>query len=303
MAVELRQLRYFVAVAEELHFGRAATRVFLTQPSLSYQVARLETELGVKLLTRDRRTVALTEVGRTFLHEARLTLTQLERAVDVIRLYRQGEPIRLKLGFVALEYLTTEVMRGVLGAVRATQPEAKIEFHELFLAPQVQAVLRDELDAGVLHRPFGTAPLAFEPLLWESFVLALPEHHPSAGKEVVDAASLQGERLLLYPREQAPEIYDRWEARAREMGMRVAGAPDVLQVQAMLAQVAAGQGVVAYPSLVAARYPGLGVVFKPVEGGVFDLELGVVWKAHRQSPPLQALLTAVRGFRHEVSSG
>ena len=175
MLIELRHMIYFIAVAEELHFGRAAERLFIAQPPLSQQIQRLEKELGALLFRRTKRSVELTEAGAVFLEEARRTVAQAELAISTARRAQRGEVGRLAIGFVAsATYLS---LPETLRTYRRNYPEVELSLSELTTAQQVKALLNRQLDVGFVRPPLYTTEIETYILMEEEFVLALPETH------------------------------------------------------------------------------------------------------------------------------
>ena len=189
--MELRALRYFAALAEELHFGRAARRLSITQPPLSQAIAKLERELGVRLFERTRRRVALTLAGATFLEEARATLARAAQAVELAQRAHRGEVGRLAVGYLAATAFT--LLPLVLRDFSRGFPGVKLELRELTIPQQHAALLRGDIDVAILRPPVSEAELASEIILAEPFVLALPARHPLRSLHRVPAKRLAGE--------------------------------------------------------------------------------------------------------------
>src|SRR3954469_7147999 len=205
---DLRQLRYFVAVAERLHFGRAAGALHISQPPLSRAIRALETQLGVVLFTRSRRGVELTPEGARFLEEARRIAGQLERAVSELRAIRSGERGRLRIGFVSLADFG--VLRELLKAYKASQPGVTLALREMLSPEQAAALAAGDLDFGLLLPPVtGAAELEHLVVQRERFVAALPSDHRYArGRGKLALSALAGEAFVMVPREIAPGLYD-----------------------------------------------------------------------------------------------
>jgi DNA-binding transcriptional LysR family regulator len=300
--MELRQLRYFVAVAEELNFSRAAGRVYLSQPALSQQIRKLEEELGVELFHRKGRRVELTEAGQVLLEGARQTLVQIEQIVRRVREVSGAESSRLKVGFP--EYANHTLVADILQAFQERYPDVKLEQHETFLLQQtlwqVSELRNGELDVGFLLLPIDEDALALERVLGIELVAALPEGHPLAAKKEVPMQALAGERLILFSRRFHPGCYDYIVGCCREAGFD----PDVVQrnepqlysgatTYRMVAS-GAGVGIVAVP-LVSASRP-VGVVFRPLREPTPVLDLAVAWRRDDPSPNLLTFLEVVRQF-------
>src|SRR5215217_17341 len=189
--MELRHLRYFVAVAEELHFGRAAARLRIAQPPLSRQIRDLEREIGAALFERVPRGVELTPAGRAFLPEARLTLSQAERAKRTAQRAALGETGRLRVGFV--EAAThSGILPDVLSFFRAHLPSIGLSLFELDPLRQAEAFQDGRIDVGILHNPPLDAArwLRVEPIHTEPVILALPKAHGLAHRTRLTLASL-----------------------------------------------------------------------------------------------------------------
>jgi DNA-binding transcriptional LysR family regulator len=204
--VELRHLRYFVTVADTLHFGRAAEQLHIAQPPLSQQVRRLEAELGVQLLQRTSRRVDLTDAGRLFLVEARRTLAQADRAARVAVRAQRGELGRLTIGYMASAELT--VFPRVLPAFRKRYPDVDLVLQILAPREQFQRLRAGRLDVGFVRLPARDRRLAIVPVFREPLVAVLPEDHTLARQRTVSLRSLRDETFVLFPREHSPAYYD-----------------------------------------------------------------------------------------------
>lgn len=195
--METRQLRYFVAVAEELHFGNAAKRLHISQPPLSQQIMKFEDELGVKLFRRNKRSVVLTAAGRSFLQDARDILHSIERAESNLRDAVSGEGGRFNLGYIgpALETSLADVIR----EYKFAYPRVRFGLREMFTNDQLEAVRSGEIDAGVV-RLFGHDLSGLECLKFhqESYALVLPSEHRFADRDHVDISELSGEPLIFF---------------------------------------------------------------------------------------------------------
>ncbi|WP_235035387.1 LysR substrate-binding domain-containing protein, partial [Roseomonas sp. 18066] len=195
--LELRHLRYFLAVAEELNYGRAAERLKIAQPGLSQQIRALEEIVGATLFDRSRRAVQLTLAGELLLGEARKTLAQAEAALTAARRAGRGEVGRIAIGYTA-SAAYTGVLTALVGSFRAAHPEVELQITEMEMQRQLDAIAEDRLDIGFIRPPvalpLGVASL---PLLQEPVLLALPERHPlAAGDAPVALAALAGESFI-----------------------------------------------------------------------------------------------------------
>src|SRR6266436_572122 len=212
--LEPRLLRYFLAVAEELHFGRAAARLYISQPSLSNQIHKLERTLGADLFVRDSRHVELTTAGRALLEEAPVALAALERAAERARLAGAGISGTARLGYAPTAGF--ETLSAILAAVERDTPNVTVIASELFSAEIPGRVLAGELDVGVALHPEPMRGIRSELLRIEAHVVLVSQRHRLAGTDPISLNSLANETLLLFPRELAPAYYDRIVAACEE---------------------------------------------------------------------------------------
>src|SRR5678815_1462415 len=229
---ELRQLRYFVAVAERLHFGRAAESLHISQPPLSRAIRALEQRLGVALFARSRRRVELTVEGARFLEEARRVTAQLERAVLELGGIASGEQGRLRIGFVSLaDY---GVLPGLLKGFKAVRPGVTLALREMLSPEQAAALGAGELDFGLLLPPVdGAADLEHLVVQRERFVAALPSRHRLAR----GVGRLADEPFVMVPREIAPGLYDIVRGLATRAGIPLNVAQEAIQMQTVVSLV------------------------------------------------------------------
>lgn len=262
--MDLRQIASFVAVAEELHFGRAATRVHLSQPALSQQIKRLEHELGFQLLTRTQRRVELTAPGATFLDHARRVLADVDEMVTQASRAAAGRTGTLRLGYVgsALFSVVPKVMR----TMRAEAPEVQITLVELRTEEQLAAMRQGRLDAGFIRAPRGPVDdMAITPVLREPVGIAIPADHPLAARAELALAELAEESFVMLPRVVEPDSFDLLMAACSNAGF----APEVAQTarspQTLLGLVASGLGVAFVAESVMRNSSREGVAFLPLE--------------------------------------
>jgi DNA-binding transcriptional LysR family regulator len=290
--MELRHLRYFVAVAEELHFGRGAARLRVAQPALSQQIKQLEQELGVALLTRTKRRVALTEPGRLFLPEARRTLAQAAAAIDVARRAAAGETGRLRIGYV--DAALWGVLPLVLGAYRERYPAVRLALRELLPAQQAAALRQGSIDVGIAPPPRAPAGIETVPVSEERVVLALPAAHPLAAQPEVALAALADEPWVLVPGRTPSRLRELVLASCASAGFTPRVAQEARQLDALVALVSAGLGVTLVPHA-AGRVPRAGVVYRPLRGADLRFPLVAAWARGGDPPPtLQSFLAVLR---------
>ena len=262
--MELRQLRYFVAVAEELHFRRAAERLHISQPPLSQQIRGLEDELGFALLVRTRRRVSLTPAGEAFLRDARALLGELDGAVATARRIDAGQTGRLRINFVGSALFS--IIPPTVERFRAARPGVEIELHERPTVDQLRAVRAGTSDVGLVRPPIeNDGELTVRTVLRERTVAALPAGHPLARLSRVPLRRLAAEPLVLFPRDQAPGFHDLVIdslAGAGAVPRVIQYAPEMLTI---IGLVAAGVGVSLVPASVR-RLALDGVTYRPVAG-------------------------------------
>lgn len=288
--MELRQLRYFVAVAEELHFRRAAERLHMSQPPLTQQIQALESELGCRLLTRTRRSVALTPAGETFLVDARAILIALDRAVTTARSVAAGQEGRLRINFVGSALLA--VVPDAVRALRALRPGVHVELRERPTEDQVQAVRAGEVDVGLVPLPIDADGVETIVLLRERTVAALPAGSPLAELRRVPLGRLAGEPLVLFPRDQAPGLHDRLLEALGAEGTTPRVIQHATEVQTIVGLVAAGVGA----SLVQASVQRLnlpGVAYRPVTSAP-TVELAAIVRPGQENPLVETFLATAR---------
>jgi DNA-binding transcriptional LysR family regulator len=289
--MELRHLRYFVAVAEEAHFGRAARKLFISQPPLSRQIRDLEEELGVELLERSRRGVRLTDAGREFLEGARQTLAQAERTAGRARQAARGQT-----GFLAIGYIPTGdlgVIPKVLGPFRRRYPQVQLELRSLPVVPQIDELRHDRLHVGFVRTPVQAPDLVVEPVYREGLILALHEKHPVARQKKIRLASLAGEPFLMFPRRLAPAYHDELIGFFRSAGFSPNVAHEVESLQTHLALVSAGLGIAILPASVR-EIRRTGVVYRDLAEPDFKVEMAVAYLERNRSEVLRAFLDVVR---------
>jgi DNA-binding transcriptional LysR family regulator len=293
---ELRLLRYFVAVAEELHFGRAATRLHITQPSLSRAIRELERTLGADLLTRTKRSVRLTEAGRALLDEAPHALGEIERACDITRRVARGEAGRLRLGF--LPSANVGLVPALVRESRKAYPDLQLRLHELFDDPQIEALSERRLDLGILRDPRSGDPLNFEPLLRERLSLAVAHDHRLASRRRVSYADLRDEDLIIWPRSLEPQTYDTVIEACRSAGFSPHVVQEASSAHTIIGLVAADVGVAVLASSYRAR-SGSDVVFVPITGSESTLYLA--WRMDDASAARDSLIAIAHRVAARVS--
>jgi DNA-binding transcriptional LysR family regulator len=290
--VELRHLRTFVAVAETLHFGRAAERLHLAQPAVSQQVRRLEASVGVPLFARDRRRTALTEAGRALLPEARATLAHAAAATAAARAAARGQTGHLRIGLAPTAH--AEPVLAALGTLRRDAPDVRVTVGERRMGELVDALRRGGLDLAVLavlEQPPAGRGLATRPVASDPFVAALPAAHPLAAAGPVDLAALAAEPFVVFARDQGARYHDTLRDLCRAAGFTPAE-QEVRELPTQLALVAAGLGVALVPASVAALRAA-DVAYVPLAGPAPQLHTLLSWREDGDAPLLQRVLALV----------
>ena len=246
--IELRHLRYFVAVAEELHFSRAAQRLHVAQPPLSQQIRKLEQMIGYPLLARTSRSVRLTAAGETFFETARRTLRNVQRDIDETRSAGRGEVGSLHIGFVGSGMLTN--LPNILRAYREAYPRVRLRFHEAFTARVMDGMENGTLDAGILRDSDPAEGLTIETIFTEPFIAVLPASHPRAKQKSISPGALRDEPFVYYPQSAGSRAFEKPFSVFEEHGFR----PNIVQEASnwltILRLVGAGLGVSIAPACV-----------------------------------------------------
>jgi DNA-binding transcriptional LysR family regulator len=283
--LNLRQLRYFVVLAEELSFTRAAERLNISQPPLSQQIAQLEEELGVKLFERSSRRVTLTEPGRVFLNDTRATLEQIKRATIRVRALEQGLAGRIEIGLSSSHFLGP--LPRLIFKYSRTHPNVQVTLNEMRPADQMDAILERRIDLGIFRAPVDDRLLCSLPLWHDPPVVALPLGHRLASRHELRIADLSDERFVLLRREGSPFARRIFE-RCAEAGFMPDVAQTVEEVPAQLYLVAAGLGVAIVPQSTRARIAG--VTSCPLAGAVVEADVYGVMRRDNDKKALRAFL-------------
>lgn len=285
--MDFRQLQYFVTVAEELHFGRAADRLQITQPALSKQIARLEKTLGVQLLSRTKRIVELTHTGQTFLQQARQLLRQKEAAIQLTKRTGGGDIGHLTIGLT--ETATQTILPPLLHTFRQRYPQVEIDLIELATEAQVHALNQDSLDLAFLHPPIDSRGLEVYPIFQESFIAVLPSQHPLGRHETLSLEALADEPLIIHPRQEGPALYDGFLHICQTAGFQPQIVKESISLQTRLCFVAAGIGIT-FVSEHSQFRVGDTMICRPLENCPIALEFGAAWRKRSTNPALHNLL-------------
>lgn len=289
--MELRHLRYFVAVAEELNFTRAAERLRTAQPSLSQQIRDLEDEVGTALFVRNKRRVELTAAGTVFLDEARLVLAQSQRAITLARRAAQSEGGTLTIGFVPAAEV--KIFPNMLTAMRARFPNLQVVLRSLTTAEQRMALLDHSIDVAFMRLPADDVRLSFEIVLQETVEIALPATHPLAAQETISIHQLADVPYLQISPLHAGSLHGVVELFLAEHNVSLRPQQEVENVLTLLTLISMEEGFSFLPDY-AHRLLFRNVVGRPLSEPAPTVSLAMVWRATDHSPELMTFLDLVR---------
>lgn len=296
--MDLRQLRYFVAVAEERNFGRAAERLHMAQPPLSQQIRRMEAELGAPLFVRTTRSVELAPAGEVLLERARGILAEVDHAMSDARRAARGELGRLSIGFTGSA--TYALMPAVASAIRRTLPGIELALQGEMLTPaQVSGLLQGSLDLAILRPPVVDRRLVVEVVRSEPLIAVVPARHRLAAVDAVAVADLAPEPFVAYPSHYRSVLHDAVERICAAHGFEPVVAVEVAETATLVSFVAAGLGVSLVPRSVA-QMTVAGAVYRELRDSDASVELALSWRCADASPALAAALRLVRSEMAEV---
>lgn len=289
--MDLRHLRYFIAVAEELSFTKGAERLHKAQPPVSQQIRQLEDEIGVTLLNRTRRHVELTEAGRVFLDQARQILRSTESAVVQAQRAQRGEIGRLTVGF--FEHMSYTLLPPILRAYRDRFPSVDVQLRWFPVISQAEALRRGDLDIAFLRPVPDMNEVTWETILEEPFVLAVPSDHPLASVEAVSLKSCAQEPFLMYKAEMAPDFHAMHLRMCASAGFVPKVASEVGQVYTLLGLVSSGAGIGFVPASVQ-RVHFDHVAYKPIQGKQMTYEVMLGWSQRNPTPLMTAFVETAK---------
>ncbi|MET3173986.1 UNVERIFIED_ORG: DNA-binding transcriptional LysR family regulator [Arthrobacter sp. UYCu721] len=254
--MELRQLRYFIAVAEEMHFNRAAARLHIAQPALSQQIQRLERSLKTQLFVRTTRSVEITDTGRVLLEAARRVVSEAERAESQVKLATLGSTGLLRVGFVSSAALF--LLPGMVNRMHEQWPQVRLQLQENTTERQIQAVLEGQLDVGIVREIEPIEGIHVTALRREPLIVAVPQYHPLAQRTSVPLKELAGQDFVVFPRHQVSRLYDLISALCIQAGFHIRVAQEAIEFPTILGLVAARTGIAIVPeSLRTLQIPGV----------------------------------------------
>ena len=289
--MNLRSLRCFVAVAEELHFGRAAKRLAISQPPLTQHIKALEQELGALLFQRTKRSVRITTAGSALLDEARRLIAQADGLRAVVQRADSGHSGTLRAGFIPSSVFTDA--RRLYGKLSTAVPGVRVMWQEMSSTEQVEALQDDKIDLAFLHTPHPLPRLEARLIVRDPMVMAVPDRHPLARRKRVSLKSFAADDFILPLRHMSPIFYDSIIVACRASGITPTIPPHrPRNLLTVLSLVSAGAGVsVVHGTLAASGFPG--VTFLKLQGKSPVAEVSAVWKPTNRSPVLGRALAAL----------
>ena len=303
--MELRHLKYFVAVAEELNFARAAHRVHIAQPSLTKQIQQLEQELGFPLFYRTKKKVELLDTGHVLLEEAQRLLHQAEKAIQSTQRTHAGQSGRLLIGFSTSA--APEVLPRILRKYHALFPDVVVELLEITTVKNTESLLQSAMSVAVIRSPtfLSHELFCFETIQRERFVVALPDSHPLAKQKCVRIKTLASEPLIVPPLQPGWGYADSIFQIFRDYEIVPRIAQEATGALSVVTLVAGGYGVALVPaSLSNLRLPGLS--YRPIKGRCRTSDLTLVWQRDSRASTVRAFLEVVKreylGARRSVTA-
>jgi LysR family transcriptional regulator, benzoate and cis,cis-muconate-responsive activator of ben and cat genes len=289
--IEIRHLRYFLAVAEELHFGRAAHRLGMTQPPLSLQIQQLEANLGLTLFERTSRSVELTVAGQALLGEARTVIADFDRIPDAVRRAARGETGSLSVAFVGLAMFLT--LPRIIRRFRQEFPSVRLELRELSTSAQQTALRAGDLDIGFLRESARDPELIAETMIKEGLLLAISKRHPLASRKRLRLSDVANEDFVLFPRELTPGLHERVLAVCAEAGVYPRIVQTSQEIYTTISLVEAGLGVTIVPASVQ-QMPWKTIRYVRIPSPNAVTRIDAVWRVDNGSAVLAAFLEIAR---------
>lgn len=289
--IELRHLRAFVTLAEELHFGRAAARLGIAQPPLSQQIQRLEALIDVRLVERTSRRVQLTDAGQAFRVEAERVLLGMDTAITVARRAGRGEAGELKVAFAAT-VMFLDLPR-IIREFRDRFPNVHLDLREMPTGPQLSALHAGEIDIGFVREPRGDASLTIETVMREPLRIAVNRTHPLAARATLAVKHLADEPFVLFPAELAPGLHAQVMGLCRSAGFEPRIVEESRELYTTVSLVEAGVGVSIVPASVE-KLGWRGVRYRPIPSSAAETRIAAAWRIDRDRPVIQSFMRVIR---------
>lgn len=290
-SIELRHLRAFITLAEELHFGRAAARLGIAQPPLSQQIQRLEAMLEVKLLERTSRRVQLTDAGQAFRVEAERILLAMDGAVTAARRAGRGEAGELKVAFAATVMFLA--LPRIIREFRDQFPGVHLDLREMPTGPQLAALHAGEIDIGFVREPRPDASLEIETVMREPLRIAVNRTHPLAARATLAVKHLADEPFVLFPAELAPGLHAQVMGLCRAAGFEPRIVEESRELYTTVSLVEAGVGVSIVPASVE-KLGWRGVRYRPIPSSAAETRISAAWRKDRDRPVIRSFMQVIR---------
>jgi DNA-binding transcriptional LysR family regulator len=287
--MEFRHLRYIVAVAEELHFGRAAIRLNISQPPLSHQIQQIEEELGVRIFQRTKRAVQLTEAGKRIVAEAHLVLSQVDHLSRVAARAGEGEIGNLSVGALIA---VNDILVDTLSIFAKRYPGVHVELQYMTTGAQIESLIEERIQVGFLALPIQEASLVAEIVEEEPLRIALPKNHPLARCQRVPLSALADQPFILFRRRTTPGLHDLITGICKNAGVSLNVVHEVDSILASLTLVRADLGIAF--CVASMQQKSNGIVFRPLEEPEPRVRYGITYRRDAQSPVLSSFLGVVR---------
>ncbi|MFC3747158.1 LysR family transcriptional regulator [Paenibacillus sp. GCM10012306] len=294
--MELQQLKYFVEVANQLHFGRAAERLHASQQSVSHQIAQLESELGVQLFKRTTRKVELTQSGEALLEQVHLVFKHLQRGIDEAIRAEHGRRGRLTIGYFGI--MLYSILPSVVRLYRERYPEVEIVMQELPSHLLEEKLLQGEIDVGFsvyLNDKHSELSMNWLPFSTESIVFALPKHHPLATKKELSLADLEKEPFVMLNRNDSPVLFDIFVLICRQTGFSPNIVQEAASDQAVIGLVAAGVGTALVLGCMSRLFEN-DITYVPMAQSMFNIQLAICWLHNNETAQVEQFAEVVRSF-------
>ncbi|MGG3609755.1 LysR substrate-binding domain-containing protein [Priestia megaterium] len=290
--MELRHLKYFKTVAEELHFGKAAARLNMAQPPLSLQIRKLEEELGVSLFYRTKRHVELTKEGQVFLEKVYLLFISLDESIETVRMVSRGELGEIIIGFLASS--AYDVLPTIIKQYRKQYPSIHVVLKQLTSAEQLKALQEGTIQIGIISEPIEDETLNFEIIRRESMVVALPKEHPLAFKtSSIDLIELANDPFILIGRKSNHYHYDGVINSCYEAGFSPNIVQETAEMSTVISLVSAGIGVAIVPASIQLLLQNE-VIYRDISNNKFNTVTALVWESKNQSSIVKAFVELVK---------
>jgi DNA-binding transcriptional LysR family regulator len=297
--MELRHLKYFMMVAEELHFGKAAKKLFITQPPLSRQIKMLEEDLGVTLFERTKKRVRLTAHGFYLKEEAAKVFVQIESMRNHIRLIEEGTEGLVKIGYVGSAMHS--VLPGVLSAIRRALPGVHTSLSELKNLDQIAGLKYGNIDIGFIRTPITAEGLEIQPIYSETLSIIVPRSHPSARSKALRLADLAGEPFIGFCRECAPGLFDMIIGLCNREGFSPRIVHESSQINSVVRLVESGLGYSIVPTSVRTGY-NVQIRFHELANCPERTELALAYDPEHRTPTSERVIKLVLGLKAKLSS-